>query len=645
MCGIVGAVAGHGAEPPTRERVALALRSLAHRGPDESGVHSDRAAALGHTRLSIVDLANGQQPMPNEDRSVWTVFNGEIWNHRDLRRRLEAAGHRFETRCDTEVLVHAYEEWGDDLVLELDGMFAFAIWDGVRQRVLLARDRVGKKPLYFATVDGTLVFASDARSIFQVGGIRPALDRAQLAEFLFQRYVGAPRTLFRGVTKLRPGHLLTFDRAHLETRSYWSFPSEASDPLSAEELRQMLLRAVDRRLMSDVPLGIYLSGGVDSAAVLALMREAGAESVASFTIGFDDPLYDERPAARSAAERFATDRHEVVVSGDEFMQALPRLAWYRDEPIAEPTEVPLLLLAEFAGRHVKVVLSGDGGDELFGGYPKYRAERLLRLATGVPALGMRLAAAVMARRPSHREFGRAMETMAISEPLLRWASWFRSFSAVELKRLLPTPLAASAAPETLTEPLRELLVPYEQLDDGKRMLLGDLMTYLPDNMLLRGDKVSMAASVEARMPLLDREIVDRVSGAPAGQRAGIFRAKSVLRSAMADLVPAEVMNQPKRGFRVPVARFLLEDDHRLIDDLILSERCLSRGIFDPDELRNLVGSPERPRPDAHLKLFTIASLELWLRTNVDEIRPQPPASWHEVIDDTATARDRAKTPT
>jgi asparagine synthase (glutamine-hydrolysing) len=382
--------------------------------------------------------------------------------------------------------------------------------------------------------------------------------------------------------------------------------------------------------MSDVPLGVLLSGGVDSTAVASLMKRAGAPDFATFTIGFSDPLYDERPLARLTAERLGTEHHELEVDTAEFAQVLPRLSWYRDEPIAEPSEVPLLLLAELAGKHVKVVLSGDGGDEIFGGYPKYRAERILRRGGKAAALAFRTAGAIAARRASHRQLERAVETVSIDDPLLRWASWFRSFSAPELERLLTPGLRPT--PETLVEPLRDLLAPYNGLDPTRKMLVGDFLTYLPDNMLLRGDKVLMAASLEGRMPLLDHRVIERVSNAPGSTRAGLLNAKAVLRKAVEGVVPPEILRQPKRGFPVPVAQALLDDPGRSLERLLLSDRALDRGLYDRGELHALVAGEHGYRAERELKLFTAAALELWLRTNVDELRLRPPETVEEILE-------------
>ena len=638
MCGLVGIVTAFGAAPYDPDRVRNAAAALRHRGPDGTNFFWSSAAALGSTRLSIIDLVHGDQPLKNEDGSIVTAYNGEIWNYKELRRELEAAGHRFSTEADTEVLVHGYEEWGEELLRRLNGMFAFAIWDEQRESLLLARDRLGKKPLFVAELPNGVVFGSDIRSVLLAGGLGPKLDTDRVAEYLFQRYIVAPNTLVRGVAKLPPGHLLTYDRNALRRSSYWTIAPEAQQAIEPEELRELLLDATRRRLMSDVPLGVLLSGGVDSSAVLALMREAGATGISSFTIGFSDPLYDERGTARLVATRFGSEHFEVVVDPPSFIQALPRLAWYRDEPIAEPSEIPLLLLADLAGKHVKVVLTGDGGDEVFGGYPKYRVERLLRFGGPLAAAVLRTAGRAARSRPSHRRIGRAIDSLAIRDPLLRSASWFRSFSPTELQGLLHAGLSESASAERLTTPLAEHLRRYARVSPSSRLLLGDLLTYLPDNMLTRADKVLMGASVEGRMPLVDYRIVERAVNLPISDRAGLRSSKAILRRAVADLVPQEVLRQPKRGFPVPVTRFVLDDPDRSLQQMLLSERTLSRGLYRPEAIRALVKG-ESPGPDHELKLFTLGALELWLRVNVDRVTLEAPWTFDQV--DTPTAPTHA----
>jgi asparagine synthase (glutamine-hydrolysing) len=604
---------------------------LRHRGPDGFGTHLEGPVVLGHTRLSIIDVEGGAQPIANEDGSILTVYNGEIWNHEALRAELIRAGHRFRTRCDTEVLVHGWEEWGEDLLPRLSGMFAFALWDGNNERLLLARDRVGKKPLYVKQTPDGLAFGSDARSVLIATQSNPEVDETALASFLFQRYVVAPQTLFRGVERLEAGHLLLYDRRHAETRPYWQLDAEATESLSATELRELLREAVRARLMSDVPIGILLSGGIDSSAVLGLATEAGVKHVDTFTIGFSDSLYDERGLARISAARHGARYHEVVVDPVGFVETLPRLAWLRDEPIAEPSEVPLLLLAEFAARHVKVALGGDGGDELFGGYPKYRAERLLRLLGPFPGPGLAAMARLGSKTRTHRRLGRAAETLSIADERLRWASWFRSFSVGEIERLVRPDLAAHATADRLLAPLAAKLAPYAAADAGRRMLLGDFHTYLPDNMLLRTDRVLMGASLEGRVPLLDREVVERVSATSARERMSLREGKTLLRRAVADLIPPELRSAPKRGFPVPVARMLNEGSGGALSRLLLSERALSRGLLRHDAVRGLVESSPDAVVERDLKLFTLISLELWLRANVDQVTIAPPASLEELL--------------
>jgi asparagine synthase (glutamine-hydrolysing) len=629
MCGIAGFVSARGAAPPGSGALRAAVHALAHRGPDQSGVFEAPGVALGFTRLSIIDLPGGAQPMKNEDGSVVVVYNGEIWNYRELRDRLVRLGHRFASRSDTEVLVHGYEEWGTNLVDHLDGMFAFAIWDATARRLFLARDRFGKKPLYISRTGDGVVFGSDARSIHLITGRRPQIAAEHVGEYVFQRYLVSPRTLFAGVERLPPAHRATYDGNTLSVSRYWQLEvPEEPQPLAASVLRDLLVEATNRRLMSDVPIGVLLSGGVDSTAILALAKSAGVRDIATFTVGFDDPLYDERPRARVAAEHFASSHHEVCVSRADFLDAWSRLAWYRDEPIAEASEIPLLLLSEFAGRHVRVVLSGDGGDEIFGGYPKYRADALLRRGGRAAALALRASLEIMDRRPTHRQLGRAADTVSIRDPLIRWVSWFRTPGTVT--DLLSQ--QGNAVPEVLAARIGHALEQFGHVDDGRRMLLADLVTYLPDNMLLRSDKVLMAGSLEGRMPLMDVQLVERATAASAGSRSALRSGKRILREAVEDLTPSELLDGPKRGFPVPIERFLVDDARDVVDGLLRSERFLSRDVFDPDRVRAAVArDSEHPLPDR--ALFVLASFELWARANVDDVsvRPKPAAAMFEPV--------------
>jgi asparagine synthase (glutamine-hydrolysing) len=623
MCGICGFLAFDGQHDRAARAVAHATRVLRHRGPDGSGVFVDGPLALGHTRLSIIDVEGGAQPLMNEDGSVVTVFNGEIWNHKVLRAELERRGHTFRTRADTEVLVHGYEEWETELPKHLDGMFTFALWDRKSQALLLARDRLGKKPLYLVDTPHGLGFGSDARSALLAAGMSPAVNEAAVPEYLAQRYTVAPTTLFKGVRRLQPGHAYAVgSRGAPREWPYWTIREGRADHVDQAALRELLLNAVAKRLMSDVPVGALLSGGVDSAAIVGLAAEAGARDLQTFTIGFEDAQYDERPLARLTAARHRTEHHELVVGADSFLEALPRLSWFRDEPIAEPSEVPLLLLAEFAGTHVKVALTGDGGDELFGGYPKYRAERVARAASFLPAAALARLGRIAGALPTHRRLARAVETLAIRDETTRWASWFRTFSTTEIATL-----TGQTASHDASASLKRVLGPYSDIDPRRRMLIGDLLTYLPDNMLLRSDRVLMGASVEGRTPLLDLNVLECVALMPASDRASLRGGKRLFRDAVADLVPESVLAGRKRGFPVPVAGFLFGAND-VLRRLLLSERALDRGVIRPDAVRALLqdthGVAERD-----LKLFTLATLELWFRSNVDSVRDDPP-SWEEI---------------
>jgi asparagine synthase (glutamine-hydrolysing) len=621
MCGIVGFVAARDAQPPDPSGLHDAVLALRHRGPNESGTYVAGPVLLGNTRLSIIDLTGGSQPMSNEDGSIVVVYNGEIWNYRPLRDELASLGHVFATESDTEVLVHGFEEWGEELVEHLDGMFAFAAWDARRESLFLARDRFGKKPLYVQTSKRGVAFGSDARSVFLVSGTRPEIAREHVGEYLFQRYVVSPRTLFAGVDRLAPAHAGTYDRSTLRTRKYWTIDAPVpARALGTEELRTLLEAATVRRLMSDVPVGVLLSGGVDSTTILAL-ASLHADGLATFTVGFDDPIYDERAKARQAARHYGTEHHELLVGKDDFLAAWPRLAWFRDEPVAEASEIPLLLLSEFAGRHVRVALSGDGGDEVFGGYPKYRADAIIRMGGRPAVTALKLAIGALSRRRTHRLMSRASDTLPIRDPLLRWVSWFRTMDHDAVNSLLHPELRTAPVSELLAQRLGAQLEPYAQVDAGRRMLLGDLFTYLPDNMLLRSDKVLMGGSLEGRMPLLDLALVERATAAPAAQRSAVLRPKRVLREAAKRIVPRELGAGPKRGFPVPVERFLVEDGRRLVEALLLSDRCLSRGVFAPDALRGVVTGTSGALPASGL--FALASFELWARMNVDDVSTSP----------------------
>ncbi|MGH9796954.1 MAG: asparagine synthase (glutamine-hydrolyzing) [Candidatus Polarisedimenticolia bacterium] len=624
MCGIAGIVGFEPREPVDGTRLVRMRDTLRHRGPDGEGLWTEGPVGLAHRRLAIVDLAGGAQPMSNEDGSIWIVCNGEIYNHVDLRSRLRARGHRFRTGSDTESIVHLYEEEGEGCVERLRGMFAFALWDRERGRLLLARDRLGIKPLYYARTDRELLFASEIKAILAAGTIRAELEDAVLPEFLATRLVAGEATFFRGIRKLLPARTLSWSAAGgIRQRRYWSLPFDlraTAAPLEVEarEVRARLESAVRIHLMSDVPLGLFLSGGLDSSGLAALMAKAGGP-LRTFSVGFDEPGASELPYARMVAEAVGAAHHEVVVSPGEFFDALPRLVWHEDEPIAFASSVPLYFVACLARDHVKVVLTGEGADELFLGYNRYRVtawnERLGsaydRLLPAAVRGGLRRAARALPRtlrRYSDRTF------LALPPgPRSRFFENFAVFPELLQRRLLARPELLAAR-----DPYADALRRFAQAPGGilERMSHVDLQGHLVE-LLMKQDQMSMAASIESRVPFLDHEFVEHVVATPGRYKLRGLRTKAVLRRALQDLVPRAVLARRKMGFPVPVGRWLRGPFRKVVEDLVLGPRALARGLFEPAALRRLVREHDAGAADHGDRLWSLLNLELWQRIFLD----------------------------
>jgi asparagine synthase (glutamine-hydrolysing) len=603
---------------------------LAHRGPDDAGIVADERAALGHRRLSIVDLAAGHQPIANEDETVWIVFNGEIYNHADVRPELEGAGHRYRTRSDTETILHAYEQWGDACVDRLRGMFAFAIWDARRNRLLLARDRLGIKPLYWAVKDGRLLFGSEIKAILESGLVRAEANTARLPELLSTRYLSGPETLFRGINRLMPGQTLVFESGRVEIRTYWDVPVGRPNPeverLGEREavgrFRELLEESVRIRLMADVPLGMFLSGGLDSSAIAALMARMIDRPLQTFSVAFKERAYSELDYARQVSRAIGADAHEVVIDDEDFFGALPRLIWHEDEPIAHPSSVPLHFVSALARDHVKVVLTGEGSDELLAGYGKYPRALLnwrAGAAYGVVPSRVRdwIARRVVPSLPAAMRRYAVRSFLAV--PRTPEAMFFDNFAAIGLdrQRSLLHPAYAAASVEQAYGPSRASFdAPGGASPVLDRLLYADLKTYLVE-LLMKQDQMSMAASIESRVPFLDHHLVEFVAALPPRLKLRGFRTKWILREAVRSILPPEILTRRKMGFPVPFGLWTRGRWATMARDVLLDSRSRQRGIVDPRAVERLIDGHAAGHLNGGDAIWSLLNLELWYRTFVD----------------------------
>ncbi|APW61373.1 asparagine synthase (glutamine-hydrolyzing) [Paludisphaera borealis] len=619
MCGIAGFVNGQD-RPADRGVIEAMTAVLARRGPDGSGVHVAGPVALGHRRLSIIDVAGGAQPLSNEDGTVWVTYNGELYNELDLRPGLEALGHRYKTRSDTETLVHLYEEKGVEFVNPLNGMFALAIWDEPRGRLVLARDRMGQKPLYYAELPGGgLAFGSEPKALLEHPQIARALDPESLARYLFYEYIPAPYSIWRGVRKLPRGHVLVWERGAVRVARYWSPPSPTPESEIApfeqavEPFWSAFREAVGRHRRSDVPLGVFLSGGVDSSSVAAALCEiAPAANIHTFSIGFEDPSFDESRHALEVARFLGTNHHARTFAVEQVYELLPEVAGWLDEPFGDASILPTHLLSRFARESVTVALGGDGADELMAGYPTFEAERAARLYRGLPRPARALAEAAVGRLPvDHRNFSFDFKLKQFlrgaAEPLpLAHQRWLGSFSGPELSRLLidhdfdveAEHVALDRALPAAADPLARSLALYQE-------------TYLPEDILTKVDRASMACGLEVRAPFLDAELVDQIVRLPSSYKYGRGRTKRLLKAAVAGRIPAAILDRPKKGFGIPAARWLRGPLGPMLDRLLGRDRLERQGLFQPDEVARRIEEHRSGARDHRKPLWTLLMFQLW----------------------------------
>lgn len=622
MCGISGIFNFGTLAPAEGYLLKRSTDAMRHRGPDDEGFHLDRELGLGNRRLSIIDLPGGHQPLANEDESVWITFNGEIYNYRELRSGLEARGHRFRTSSDTETVVHLFEELGIDCLAQLRGMFAFALWESRQRRLFLVRDRLGVKPLYYRQAPGRLVFASELRALRELCGSPLEIDPQSVYDFFGFRYIPAPATFYHGVKKLLPGHFLVADRNSVRTQCYWDVPEETSENRSdrelSEEVVDLLRESVRLRLISDVPLGVFLSGGTDSSAIVALMAQLNARPLRTFSVGFEEPGYSELPRARIMSALCQSEHHELVLRPADISDELPRLVAFRGEPIAEPTDIALYRIARLASESVKVVLAGEGGDELFAGYPKYAADHLAKLVSALPK-GLTRAAA--RRLPySQRRARIAIETLSIKDAAERSATWFASFSKEEREALFSSELLAQVDVDNAARVFAQYFERGRQRSPLKRMLYADLKIWLPDNLLLRGDLMTMAASIEERVPFLDHKMVELAAQIPDRLLASGFHTKVLLRRALRPLLPAEIPSGRKVGFSVPIGPWFKKPLKPLVADLLLSPSALSAEYFNKACMEQFVREHFEGVRDRQKQLWVLVNFELWRRQQTNTQR-------------------------
>ncbi len=630
MCGICGVAVPKNSNRTIDREMLIAMRdSLTHRGPDDAGVYVDERVGLGHRRLSIVDLGGGHQPMANEDDSIWIVYNGEVYNHRDHRCSLEARGHTYRNESDTETIIHLYEEYGARAVTHLRGMFAFAIWDKPRRRLLLARDRLGIKPMYYVvTDDGALYFASEIKALLEASAVRPEINYNSLADFAANRATSGTETLYRGVKRLLPGHTLTWCEGKIEIERYWdvSFAKageSATEAAYVERFQELFEESVRLRLMADVPLGMFLSGGIDSSAIVAAMSGMVREPIKTFSVAFAEREANELEYARTVSRAFKTDHHEIIVSPEQFFDALPAMVYQEDEPIAHPSSVPLYFVSKLASEHVKVVLTGEGSDELLAGYDKYR-KTVYNLALGraytraTPAVVKRaIERVILNMKGSSRARQKLIRTFFCLSPDIE-NIYFDNFSV--FSRAMQSKLFTSQAREQMSEggPYRDALDHIGQSDADSlldQLLSADLKTYLHE-LLMKQDQMSMAASIESRVPFLDHKLVEFAARLPVRMKLRGLTTKYILRKAMADRLPKEILTRKKMGFPVPLGAWLRGRFSYIVDEYVLSPRAIARGIFNADYVRDLAARHQSGENHTE-RLWALVNFEIWQRRFFD----------------------------
>jgi len=641
MCAICGVAYPETLKGRVDRSLVVAMRDvLRHRGPDDAGAWIGPTVGLGHRRLSIVDLGGGHQPMSNEDGTVWIAFNGEIYNHREWRPRLEALGHSYRSQSDTETIVHLYDEWGPECVSKLRGMFAFAVWDVVRKELLLARDRLGIKPLYYTIRDdGTLYFASEIKSLIAGQAITPKLNYDALSDYAANGYTSGDDTLYEGVKRLPAGHTLRWRDGEARVEPYWDLSFAKSqmplkDKQHVDRFKELFGESIRLHMMSDVPLGVFLSGGLDSSAITAVMSTMVREPIKTFSVAFADRDANELNYARTVSQAFRTDHHEIVVTPEQFFERLPQLVYHEDEPLAYSSSVPLHFVSELASQHVKVVLTGEGSDELLAGYNKYRftVQNLMlgrSYGSAIPAFVQTWVKERVHKLNTRSSLRRNLQRSFVCVPAQLREIYFDNFAVFPQAMQRRLFSAATREQMVVDDPYRDTFRHLSESDAESvldQMLAVDLKTYLQE-LLMKQDQMSMAASLESRVPFLDHKLVEHVAGLPVEMKLRGWTTKYVLRRGMADLLPGSILKRSKMGFPVPVGSWFRGPFRQVLDEYVVSQRALQRGIFNDQYVRELVARHDAGENHTQ-RLWMLLNVEIWQRCFFDG---EGPASYETPI--------------
>ena len=624
MCGIAGWI--NLKQSDTKDHTEAVLHSMCetilHRGPNSEGLWLDDTVALGMRRLSIIDLHTGDQPVFSEDKTVIVMMNGELYNYREVRSDLEKKGHKFITKSDNEILPHLYEEYGEDLVDHLNGMYAFSLWDTRKKKLIIARDRFGEKPLYYGVFDGKLLYASEPKAILAHPSVKPELNLDALRHYLSYDYVPAPHSIYKGISKLPAAHVMTVENGEIKTRRYWNltFAKNGNIPSfdrAASELRELLSDAVRMRLVADVPLGVLLSGGVDSSTIAAFSAQHATETVKTFSIGFTEDSFDETKYARQVAAHLGTDHHEEILSVAKAAELISDIGGWLDEPLSDGSLIPTYLLARFVRKHVTVALGGDGGDELFAGYPMYYAHKVAKLYSSVPGFvrsgliepvvrSLPVSTKNLSFEYKAKRFVRASKYDAIT----RHHSWFGSFTLDEQKQLL-TEDALTGSSGDIYADAKEMLKICDADSEIEQMQYLDMNFYMAEDILTKVDRASMAVSLETRAPFLDPRVGQFAASLPLDYKLRGSKGKHILKKSVEGLLPANILHRSKKGFGIPIAEWLKTLLKPLMHEMLSPELLKDQGLFESDYVQKLIAEHEKGVASHHKQLWTLLVFQLW----------------------------------